>query len=81
MLTTYLEVYEQALHWSVGIVDDKVKVELLNQQQLKLQDLLQNPLLPCWALLQEVAHKLGAGHVKLLNFTGQVCTRQPETGR
>lgn len=57
-----------------------MKVELLDEQQLILQDLLQNPLLPCWALLHKVAHKLGAGHVELIHFTGQVCTRQPETG-
>lgn len=58
-----------------------MKVELLDEQQLILQDLLQNSLLPCWTLLQEVAHKLGAGHVELVHFAGQVCTGQPETGR
>lgn len=78
---TYLEVDEQALHGPVGVVDHQVKVELLDQQQLILQDLIQNPFLPGRALLQKVAHKLGAGHVEFIHFTGQICTRQPETGR
>lgn len=73
-----LEVDEQPLQGSVGVVDNQVKVELLDEQKFVLQDLLQNPLLSCWALLNEIAHKLGAGHVELINFTGQVCTRQPK---
>lgn len=73
-----LEVDEQPLQGSVGVVDDQVKVELLDEQKFVLQDLLQNPLLPRWALLNEVAHKLGAGHVELVHFTGQVRTRQPK---
>lgn len=79
--STYLEVNEEALHGSVRVVDHQVKVKLLDEQQLILQNLLQNPLLPRWALLQKVAHKLGAGHVKLIHFTGQVCTCQPEKKR
>lgn len=78
---THLEVDEQALHGSVGVVNHQVKVELLDQQQLVLQDLLQNPFLPCPGLLHKIAHKLGAGHVELLHFAGQVRTRQPEAGR
>lgn len=79
--SAHLEVNEQALHGSVGVVDHQVEVQLLDEQQLIFQDLLQNPLLPCWAFLQKVSHKLGAGHVELIHFTGQVCTRQPEIGK
>lgn len=76
-----LEVNEQPLQGSVGVVDNQVKVELLDEQKFVLQDLLQNPLLPCWALLNEVSHKLGAGHIELIHFTGQVRTCQPEKRR
>ena len=79
--STHLEVDEQTFHGSVGVVDNQVKVELLDEEQLILQDLLQNPFLPCRGLLQKVAHKLGAGHVELIHFTGQIRTCQPETGR
>lgn len=81
LLPDNLEVDEQPLQGSVGVVDHQVKVELLDEQKFVLQDLLQNPLLPCWALLNEVADKLGAGHVELVHFAGQVRTRQPETRR
>ncbi|TNN53019.1 hypothetical protein EYF80_036770 [Liparis tanakae] len=53
-------------------MDHQVEVELLNQQQLKLQDLFQNHFLACRSLLQKVAHELGAGNVELVHFTGQV---------
>lgn len=72
-----LEVNEQPLQGPVGAVDDQVKVELLDEQEFVLQDLLQNLLLARWALLNQVAHKLGAGHVELVHFTGQVRARQP----
>lgn len=77
-LLNNLEVNEQPLQGSVGVVDDQVKVELLDEQKFVLQDLLQNPLLPRRALLNQVAHKLGAGHIELFHFAGQVRTRQPE---
>lgn len=76
--STHLEVDEQAFHGSVGVVDHQMKVELLDEQQLILQDLLCNPLLSRRALLHEVPHKLGAGHVELIHFAGQVSTCQPE---
>lgn len=76
--STHLEVDEQALHRSVGVVDHQMKVELLDEQQLVLQDLLCNPLLSRRALLHQVCDKLGAGHIELIHFAGQVSTCQPE---
>ena len=54
-----------------------MKVELLDEQELKLQDLLQHPLLSSRGLLQQVAYKLSAGDVELIHLTGQVRTGQP----
>lgn len=75
--STHLEVDEQAFHGSVGVVDHQVEVELLDEQQLVLQDLLRNPLLSRRTLLHEICNKLGAGHVELIHFAGQVSTGQP----
>lgn len=76
--STHLDVDEQALHGSVRVVDHQVEVELLDEQQLVLQDLLCDPLLSRGALLHQVCNKLGAGHVELVHFAGQVSTGQPE---
>lgn len=57
---THLKIDEQTLQGSVGVVDDEVKIELLDEKQLELQDLLQDFLLSCWSLLLKIAHKLGA---------------------
>ena len=73
----HLDVYQQPLHWPVRSVDHQVKVELLDEQELELQDLLQHPLLAGRGLLQQVAYKLSAGDVELVHFTGQVSTGQP----
>lgn len=76
----HLEVDEQAFHGPVGVVDHQVEVELLDEQQLILQDLLCNPLLARGTLLHQVGNKLGAGHVELVHFAGQVSASQPENG-
>lgn len=55
---------------------DQVKVQLLDEEQLVLQDLLQSSLLSCRVFLK-VAHKLRTGNIKLVHLTGQVRTRQP----
>lgn len=49
--STHLEVNEQALRRSVGVVDHQMEIKLLDQQQLILQNLLQDPFLSCLGLL------------------------------
>ena len=77
----HLDVYQQPLHRPVRSVDHQVKVELLDEQELELQDLLQHSLLPGRGLLQQVAYKLSAGDVELVHLTGQVSTGQPVRAR
>ena len=65
-----LDVDDHPLHSPEGIVYGKVKLQLLHQKKLVVEDDLGGPLL----VALDVCHELGHGHVELLNFTREVDT-------
>ncbi len=72
----HLQVNQKALQRPIRIVNNQMKIELLDEKQLILQNLFQSPLLSHRALLK-IPHKLRAGHIKLIHFTGEIRTCQP----
>ena len=61
-----LDVNEETLHRSVGVVDGEMELELHDEQELVVEDDLGGSLL----VARDVAHELLHRHVELLRLTG-----------